>query len=81
MYIATCVNGMTPQAELDADRAAADQNHALRGVGQRGLLAVGPDRHLVHAGDRRDERLGAGRHDDVLRVQDLAVHLDRAPAP
>ena len=64
---------------LDADRAAAEHEHPPGHGLHPGHLAVGPEPiDLAQARDRRDERVGAGRDDDVLgRVAD-AVHLDGA---
>ena len=52
---------------LDADRAAAEDEQPPRDRLHAGRLAVGPDAvELAQPRDRRDDRVGAGRHHDVL---------------
>ena len=64
---------------LDADRPAAEHEQAARDGLHAGRLAVGPDAlELAQARDRRHDRIGAGRHDDVLGGVAHAVDLDHA---
>ena len=66
---------------LDADRAAAEHEQAARNGLHAGHLAVGPDAvELAQAGDRRHDRIGAVRQDDVVGGVALAVDLDH-PGP
>ena len=54
--------------QLDADRAAAEDEQPPRDLLQPGGLAVRPDAvELAQAGDRRDHGVGAGRDHDVAR--------------
>jgi hypothetical protein len=64
---------------LDADRPAAEHEQAARDGLEAGRLAVGPDAvELAQAGDGRNERLGPGRHDNVLGGVARAIDLDDA---
>ena len=64
---------------LDADRPAAEHEQAARDGLHAGHLAVGPDAvELAQARDRRHDRVGAGRQDDVLGGVAHAVDLDHA---
>src|SRR5581483_680826 len=64
--------------QLDRDDAAADEDDALRDLGQRGRLAVRPVAAVGQAGNRRDDRVGAGRDDDRVGRERMAVRLDAA---
>ncbi len=67
-------------AELDADRAAAEDHDARRQGLERRRLAVGPVAGVCEAVDRRDARVAAGGDDDPLRFQCPAVDIDTAGA-
>jgi len=64
--------------ELDADRAAADQQHPGGDVADVGGFPAGPHRHLVQALDGRADRLGSGGDHHVLCFQLLPGCLDPA---
>ena len=73
---AEAANGLR---HLDADRAAAQHEHAARDLLHAGHLAVRPDAfELAEAGDRRHDGVGAVRQDDVLGSVSHAVDLDHA---
>ena len=73
---AEAANGLR---HLDADRPAAEHEQPARDGLHAGHLAVGPDAvELAQARHRRDDRVGAGRHDDVLGGVADAVDLDHA---
>ena len=64
---------------LDADRPAAEHEQAARDGLHAGRLAVGPDAiELAQPRHGRDDRLRAGRDDDVLGRVAHAVDLDHA---
>ena len=64
-------------AELDADGPAAEDDQALRDLGQRRGLTVGPDVvELVKPVDRRDHGVRAGGDDQPLGLEQLPVDLD-----
>ena len=64
---------------LDADRPAAEHEQPARDGLHAGHLAVRPEPvELAQSRDRRHDRVGAGRHDDVLGGVALAVDLDHA---
>ena len=66
---------------LDADRPAAEHEQAARDRLHAGHLAVRPDPvELAKSRDRRDDRVGAVREDDVLGRVAHAVDLDDAGA-
>jgi len=44
-----------------------------------GRLAVGPIAGVLQPGDRRDRGVAAGRDDDAIGLEHLAVDLDVAP--
>jgi hypothetical protein len=69
-------------AELDPDRAAADDQRAAGDLPQLGGLPVGPhlDPGLVQALDGRAARVGAGGNDDVGGGQPAPVDADPARA-
>ena len=64
--------------QLDRDDAAADEDGALRDLGQGRRLAVRPVGDVGEAGDGWDDRLGAGRDDDRVRLERSAARLDAA---
>ena len=73
---AEAANGLR---HLDADRPAAEHEQPPRDGLHAGRLAVGPDAlELAQARDRRHDRVGAGRDDDVLGGVAHAVDLDDA---
>ena len=64
---------------LDADRAAAEHEQATRDGLHARDLAVRPDAvELAQTGDGRDDGIGAGGKDDVLRRVTRTVDLDDA---
>ena len=64
---------------LDADRSAAEHEQASGdGLHAGGIAAAPHTLELAQAGDGRHERIGAGRHDDVLGGMTHAVDLDCA---
>ena len=71
---------------LEPEQAAADDGRVLRAAGGRGadrLAVLGPAEGVhagqVDAGDRRHERLGAGREDELVVGQRAAVVEREAP--
>ena len=67
--------------QLDARRSAAEHEQATRHRLHAGRLAGAPDAvELAQSGDRRRDRVGAGRHDDVLGGVADAVDFDHAGA-
>ncbi len=68
-------------AELDPDRAAAEDQQPAGDRAQRGRLAVGPHAlEPVQARDRREHRIRAGRDHDVGGEQRLVADHDPAGA-
>ena len=63
--------------EFAADRAAADDQQPRGALGQAPQRFRGQRRDVGEAGDRRQDRLGAGRHDDASAGQAAPVDLDR----
>jgi hypothetical protein len=66
--------------ELDPDRFAAQDDHALRGLGQGRRLAVRPVAGRLEPGDGCDDRFAAGGDDDPPGLEDLTPH-PHAPPP
>ena len=75
-----CAQPREGLAELHPDGAAAEDDQALRDLGQRRGLTVGPDVvELVKPVDRRDHGVRAGGDDQPLRLEQLPVDLDLTP--
>src|SRR3954452_17870758 len=62
--------------QLDADRAATQHDEARGQLFERSRLAVGPVPRLAQAVDRRDDRIGAGRQNDPVRLDLDVADLD-----
>ncbi len=63
-------------AELEADVAAADHQQVLRHLVEVHHVAVGEVGDAVDAGDRQDQRPGAGVEDHDVAAEAAPVHLD-----
>ena len=63
--------------DLHADRAAAEHDQMLDALVHIEDRLVGEIGHLVETGDRRDDRRGAGGHDEAPGADEIVPGLNR----